>query len=324
MPTRRQLLAALVASVSSTAVVGAKADTWPSRPVRVIVPYPPGGSSDISARFVAESVSRTLGQRFFIDNRPGAGGNVGMEAAAQSSPDGYTVVLGTTAHAINMTLFKNLNYNTLTSFIPVALLTEMPLILVANLDVPARTIEELIALAKAKPRALNYASSGNGQSTHLAAELFASMARIQLTHVPYRGSAPGITDVMAGHVQIMFDTTQSVLPHVQDNRVRPLGISSASRLPIASDIPTIAESGLAGYEAIAWNGFLVPKNTPAAIVKKLNTEVVRTLSEPEMKERFSKLGATSRSTTPDEFASYIANEIAKWGRVVRGSGAKVE
>jgi len=190
MPTRRQLLAALVASVSSTAVVGAKADTWPSRPVRVIVPYPPGGSSDITARFVAESVSRTLGQRFFIDNRPGAGGNVGMEAAAQSSPDGYTVVLGTTAHAINMTLFKNLNYNTLTSFIPVALLTEMPLILVANLDVPARTIAELIALAKAKPRALNYASSGNGQSTHLAAELFASMAGIQLTHVPYRGSAP--------------------------------------------------------------------------------------------------------------------------------------
>ena len=302
----------------------AHAQTWPDRPVRIIVPYPPGGSTDITARLVSEKLTQAMGQRFFIDNRPGAGGNVGMEAAAQAAPDGYTVAVATTAHAINMSLFRNLNYHTLTSFTPVALLTENPLVLVANPAVPARSVQELVALAKQKPGGLNYASSGNGQSTHLAAELFASMAGIKLVHVPYRGSAPAIADVIAGHVQIMFDTTQSVLTHVEDGRVRALGMTSSARLPAAASIPTLQESGLPGYEAIAWNGFLVPKGTPDAIVTQLNAEVVRALQDPDLTERFRKLGATTRPTTSTEFGTYIAAEIHKWGKVVRESGAKVD
>jgi tripartite-type tricarboxylate transporter receptor subunit TctC len=316
----------LLASIATiiTSLSSPRAETWPARPVRIIVPYPAGGSTDITARLVGEKLSQALGQRFYIDNRPGAGGNVGMEAAAQAPADGYTVAVGTTAHAINMTLFKTLSYHTLTSFTPVALLTENPLVLVATPALPAKTVSELIALAKEKPGGLNYASSGNGQSTHLAAELFASMAGIKLVHVPYRGSAPAIADVIAGHVQIMFDTTQSVLTHVEDGRVRALGMTSSSRLPAAAGIATLQESGLPGYEAIAWNGFLVPKGTPDAVVTQLNAEVVRALQDPDLTERFRKLGATTRPTTSTEFGTYIASEIDKWGKVVRESGAKVD
>jgi tripartite-type tricarboxylate transporter receptor subunit TctC len=223
-----------------------------------------------------------------------------------------------------MTLFKELAYDTRTSFAPIALLTENPLVLVVRPDLPAKTVAEFIALAKQKPGALNYASSGNGQSTHLAAELFASMAGITMTHVPYRGSAPAIKDVVAGQVDLMFDTTQSVLPHVQDKAVRALGVTSKARSPAAPEVPTIDESGLPGYEAIAWNGLVAPKGTPDEIVTRLNAEVVRALGEPDLKERFSKLGATTRPTTPDEFGRYISDEIAKWGKVVRDTGAKVE
>ena len=325
MPTRRTFLAGAAGSACLARSGFAQSDNWPSRPVRVIVPYPPGGSSDISARLLSEKLSQAFPQRFFVDNRPGAGGNVGMEVAAQSPPDGYTLALATTAHAINMTLFKNLAYDTVNSFALVALLTENPLLLVVHPSVPAQNIPEFIALAKQKPGGLTYASSGNGQSTHLSAELFASMAGIKMTHVPYRGSAPGIADVIAGHVQLMFDTTQSVLPHVEDRRVRALGVTSKARLATAiGEIPTIAESGLPGYEAIAWNGFLVPKGTPPDIVAKLNAAVVRGLAEPDIKERFGQLRADIRPTTPEEFGAYIRNEIEKWGKVVRESGAKVD
>lgn len=319
MLTRRALTAGLIACPAL-----ARAQSWPSRPLKVVVPYPPGGSSDITARLVVEKMGQALGQRLVVDNRPGAGGNVGMEVAAAAPPDGYTLVLATTAHAINMTLFRQLNYDTRTSFEPIALLTENPLILVVHPSSPAKNVAGLVEDAKARPGQLNYASSGIGQSTHLAAELFCTMAGIKMTHVPYRGSAPGIADVVAGHVQVMFDTTQSVLQHVQDGRVRALGTTSRERLAIAPDIPTIAESGLAGYEAIAWNGFLVPKGTPAWIVKRLNAEVVRAVTDPEIKDRFAKLGATTRATTTEDFGRYIEAEIAKWGEVVRVSGAKVE
>ena len=322
MLSRRSLL--LAAGASALPARLAFADTWPSRPVRIVVPYTPGGSTDITARLIGEKLSQALGQRFIVDNRPGAGGNVGMEATATSPPDGYTLGVATTAHAINMTLFKNLNYDTLKSFAPIALLTENPLLLVVNPSSPAKTVQELIALAKEKPGTLNFASSGNGQSTHLSAELFASMAGIKLTHVPYRGSAPAIADVIAGHVQMMFDTTQSVLQHVGDGRVRALGITSKARLPQAAEIPTIAESGLPGYEAIAWNGLVAPKGTPAEIVAKLNAETVRALGQADIKERFAQLGASLRPTTPEEFGEYMRNEIAKWGKVVVESGARVD
>lgn len=327
MISRRHLAAGilvLAAGAASGAGGVAAAETWPSRPVRIVVPYPPGGSTDITARVIGEMLSQALGQRFIVDNRPGAGGNVGMEAAAQAAPDGYTIVIATTGHAINMSLFKTLNFDTRTSFAPVALLTENPLVLVVHPSLPAKTVPELIALAKDKPGALNYASSGNGSSTHLAAELFATMAGVRMTHVPYRGSAPAIADVIAGHVQLMFDTTQSVLQHVEDGRVRAVAITSAQRLPSAPAIPTVAESGLPGYEAIAWNGVLAPKGTPDDIVAKLNAAILRALADPEVKERFAKLGATLPATTPAAFGAYLDNEVEKWGKVVRSSGAKLE
>ncbi len=322
MIDRRHLCVGLLAA--GAAAGPARAETWPTRPIRLIVPYPPGGSTDITARLVGEKLSQSLGQRLVVDNRPGAGGNVGMEVAAQAAPDGYTFVVGTTAHAINMTLFKTLTYDTRTSFAPIALLTENPLVIVVHPSLPAKSVGELIALGRERPGALNYASSGIGQSTHLAAELFGAMAGIKMTHVPYRGSAPGISDVIAGHVQLMFDTTQSVLGHVEDKRVRAIALTSAERLGIVPDIPTVAESGLPGYEAIAWNGLLAPKGTPDAIVATLNEAVLRALADPEIKDRFTKLGATLPATTPVAFGAYIGKEIEKWGKVVRESGAKVE
>ncbi len=322
---RRDVMTGLAAAgTAATLVEQAFANPWPSRPISVIVPYTPGGSTDVTARIVGERLSAMLGQRLIIDNKPGAGGNLGMEITARATPDGYTLGVNTTAHAINMTLFKTLGYDALGSFEPVALLTENPLVLVVPPNSPVKTAKDLIARAKEKPGALNVATSGLGQSTHLAGELFASMAGIKLTFVPYRGSAPAIADVVASHVDLMFDTTQSVLPQLADGRLRALAITSAERLPVAKDIPTVAETVLPGYVAIAWNGLVAPKGTPAEIVARLNAETVKAMGEPEVAAKFTALGAVSRPLSPDAFRSFIKDEIAKWGEVVRQSGAKIE
>jgi tripartite-type tricarboxylate transporter receptor subunit TctC len=324
MPSRRNFLAAAAALIVVSTATAGLAQSYPSKPVRVVVPYPPGGSTDIVARVIGEQLSQSMGQRFVVDNRPGAGGNIGMQLAAGAEPDGYTVVVGTTAHAINMTLFKDLPYDTVKDFEPIALLTEVPLILVVNPAVEAQSVADLIALAKERPGTLNVASSGNGQSTHLAAEMFNAMAGIKLTHVPYKGSAPAITDVMAGHVQLMFDTVMSALPHVQAGKLRALAVSSAERAPVAPDVPTIAEAALPGYEAIAWNGLFAPAGTPRAIIDQLNAEVVRALQSEKVKEQLASLGATARPTTPSDFSTYVRDEVAKWAKVVKESGATVE
>jgi tripartite-type tricarboxylate transporter receptor subunit TctC len=324
MPSRRNFLAAAAALIVVSTATAGLAQSYPSKPVRVVVPYPPGGSTDIVARVIGEQLSQSMGQRFVADNRPGAGGNIGMQLAAGAEPDGYTVVVGTTAHAINMTLFKDLPYDTVKDFEPIALLTEIPLILVVNPAVEAQSVADLIALAKERPGTLNVASSGNGQSTHLAAEMFNAMAGIKLTHVPYKGSAPAITDVMAGHVQLMFDTVMSALPHVQAGKLRALAVSSAERAPVAPDVPTIAEAALPGYEAIAWNGLFAPAGTPRAIIDQLNAEVVRALQSEKVKEQLASLGATARPTTPSDFSTYVRDEVAKWAKVVKESGATVE
>jgi tripartite-type tricarboxylate transporter receptor subunit TctC len=324
MPSRRNFLAAAAALIVVSTATAGLAQSYPSKPVRVVVPYPPGGSTDIVARVIGEQLSQSMGQRFVVDNRPGAGGNIGMQLAAGAEPDGYTVVVGTTAHAINMTLFKDLPYDTVKDFEPIALLTEIPLILVVNPAVEAQSVADLIALAKERPGTLNVASSGNGQSTHLAAEMFNAMAGIKLTHVPYKGSAPAITDVMAGHVQLMFDTVMSALPHVQAGKLRALAVSSAERAPVAPDVPTIAEAALPGYEAIAWNGLFAPAGTPRAIIDQLNAEVVRALQSEKVKEQLASLGATARPTTPSDFSTYVRDEVAKWAKVVKESGATVE
>jgi tripartite-type tricarboxylate transporter receptor subunit TctC len=326
MLTRRDFLGATAAGlvVAGTGGAASAQSPYPVKPIRLIVPYPPGGSTDIAARVVGEQISQSLGQRFVVDNRPGAGGNIGMQLAATSDPDGYTVVVGTTAHAINMTLFKDLSYDTVKDFEPIALLTEVPLILVVNPALRAQTVEELIALAKQEPGSLDVASSGNGQSTHLAAELFNAMAGVKMTHVPYKGSAPAITDVVAGHVQLMFDTVMSALPHVQAGKLRALAVTSAKRAPVVPDVPTIAEAALPGYEAIAWNGLFAPVGTPRAIIDQLNAEIVKAVQSDKVKEQFASMGATARPTTPDEFASYVRNEVTKWAKVVNESGARIE
>jgi tripartite-type tricarboxylate transporter receptor subunit TctC len=326
MLTRRDFLGATAAGlvVAGTGGAASAQSAYPTKPIRLIVPYPPGGSTDIAARVVGEQIAQSLGQRFVVDNRPGAGGNIAMQLAATSDPDGYTLVVGTTAHAINMTLFKDLSYDTVKDFEPIALLTEVPLMLVVNPSVKAQTVADLIALAKQEPGSLDVASSGNGQSTHLAAELFNAMAGVRMTHIPYKGSAPAITDVVAGHVQLMFDTVMSALPHVQAGKLRALAVTSAKRAPVVPDVPTIAEAALPGYEAIAWNGLFAPVGTPRAIIDQLNAETVKAVQSDAVIKQFASMGATARPTTPDEFASYVRNEVTKWAKVVNESGAKIE
>jgi tripartite-type tricarboxylate transporter receptor subunit TctC len=306
------------------APLSALAQGWPSKPVRLVVPYPPGGPTDIVARVVAERLSAQTGQTFIVDNRAGAGGNLGAEAVAKAAPDGYTLLVATTAHAINKSLFKNLNYDVQRDFVPVSLLTQGPLVLVVNPDFPAKSVSELIAIAKAKPKSVSFASSGNGQSTHLAAELFASMAGAPMTHVPYKGSAPALNDLIAGQVPIMFDTMLSAMQHVKSGRLRALAITGAQRSPAAPDVPTLAESGLPGYQAYAWNGLLAPAGTPPAVINRLSEELKTALSQPAVQEKFSAQGFAATWTAPAQAAGFLQNEVEKWGLTVQQSGAKVE
>ena len=243
---------------------------------------------------------------------------------AKAAPDGYTLLVATTAHAINKSLFKNLNYDVQRDFVPVSLLTQGPLVLVVNPDFPAKSVSELIAIAKAKPKSVSFASSGNGQSTHLAAELFASMAGAPMTHVPYKGSAPALNDLIAGQVPIMFDTMLSAMQHVKSGRLRALAITGAQRSPAAPDVPTLAESGLPGYQAYAWNGLLAPAGTPPAVINRLSEELKTALSQPAVQEKFSAQGFAATWTAPAQAASFLQNEVDKWGLTVQQSGAKVE
>ena len=297
---------------------------YPTRPVKVIVPYPPGGPTDIVARVVFQHVSQALGQPFVIENRAGAGGNIGAEAVAHAAADGYTLLIATTAHAINSSLFKHLNYDVIKDFTPVTLLTQGPLVLVATTSFPANNVRELIALAKAKPDTLNYASSGNGQSTHLSAELFKSMAGIKLAHVPYKGSAPALTDVIAGQVPLMFDTMLSAMPFVRSGKLKALGVTSPVRSTAAPELPTIAESGLPGYQVLAWNGLLAPVGTPKAVIAQLSVELRRAMQLPEIKEKFSVQGFAASWTTPEQFGSFLRAEVETWGATVKASGATLD
>ena len=243
---------------------------------------------------------------------------------AHSAPDGYTLVVATTAHAINPSLFKNLGYRLLKDFAPVSQLTSGPLVIVAHPALPANNVAELIALAKAKPGELNFASSGNGQSTHLAAELFDSMAGVKMKHIPYKGSAPALTDVIAGQTQLMFDTMLSAMPHVKSGKLKALAVTSPKRSPVAPDLPTVAESGLPGYEAIAWNGLLAPAGTPPEVVARLNAELRKALALPEVKDKFEAQGFAASWNTPEAFGGFLQAEVDKWAKVVSASGATVD
>ncbi len=300
------------------------ASAYPTKPVKVVVPYPPGGPTDIVARVVFQQVSESTGQQFVIDNRAGGGGNIGAEAVAHAAADGYTLLVATTAHAINMSLFSGLRYDVIKDFIPVSLLTQGPLVLVATPGFPANNVRELIALAKAKPDTLNFASSGNGQFTHLSGELFNAMSGVKLSHVPYKGSAPALTDVMSGQVPLMFDTMLSAMPFVNAGKLKALAVTSPMRSPAAPKIPTIAESGLPGYEVFAWNGLLAPAGTPKAVVARLSEELKKALQLPQVKEKFSAQGFAASWETPENFGKFLQDEVEKWTKTVRMSKAKVD
>ena len=294
---------------------------YPNKPVKVVVPYPPGGATDIVARIVFQQVSEATGQQFVIENRAGAGGNIGAEFVARAPADGYTLLIATTAHAINMSMFKGLSYDVVKDFTPVTQLTQGPLVLVATPAFPANNVRELIALAKAKPDTLNFASSGNGQSTHLSAELFNSMAGIKLSHVPYKGSSPALTDVMAGQVPLMFDTMLTAMPFVKAGKLKALAVTSPQRSPAAPDVPTIAESGLPGYEVFAWNGLLAPAGTPKAVIAQLSEELKKAMQLPQVKEKFSVQGFAASWNTPEQFGGFLRAEVNKWAKTVKASGA---
>jgi tripartite-type tricarboxylate transporter receptor subunit TctC len=305
--------------------LGAFAQSYPSRPIRLVVPFPAGGTTDILAREAAQKLTEALGQAVVVDNRPGAAGNIGSDLVAKSAPDGYTLLMGTVGtHAINPSLYSKMPYDHVKDFAPVVLVAGVPNVLVVNPTLPVNSVADLIKLAKDKPGQINFASSGSGTSIHLSGELFKTMAGVDMTHVPYKGSSPALTDLIGGQVQIMFDNLPSALPQIKGGRLRAIAVTSLKRAPVLPDIPTINESGLPGFEASSWFGVLAPAGTPAAIVARINTEVNKWLQSADAREKLLGQGAEAAGGSPERFANHIRAESEKWAKVVKVSGAKVD
>jgi tripartite-type tricarboxylate transporter receptor subunit TctC len=303
----------------------ARAQDYPTKPIHLVVPFAAGGATDVLARLVGERLTASLGQQVVVDNRPGAGGNIGSDLVARAEPDGYTILMGAVGtHAINPSLYPKMPYDPVKDFAPVTLVASVPNVLVVNPEVPAKSVQELIDLAKAKPGELNFASSGNGTSIHLSGELFKAMTGTDIVHVPYKGSGPAVTDLLGGQVQMMFDNMPSSLPHVKAGKLRALGVTSAKRSPALPEVPTIAEAGVPSYDATSWFGILAPAGTSEPVVTRLQGAIVQALGEPEMRQRMADLGAEPVGDTPAEFGQFIAAEIAKWAKVVNDAGVKLE
>jgi tripartite-type tricarboxylate transporter receptor subunit TctC len=324
----RVITAVMAGALGAAALAGAgivHGQSYPAKPVRFIIGFSPGGPSDILTRLVGTKLSEVMGQPFVFENRPGAGGNIAGDAAAKSPPDGYTLLMGNNSIlATNAALYKNMPFDPVKDLDPVSLIAAQPNILVVHPSVPAKNVKELIALAKARPGELNYASSGSGAAAHLAAELFKSMTGTQMAHIPYKGAAPALADVLAGQCQLIFATSLSVQPHIRSGRLRPLAVTTAKRARANPELPTIAEAGVPGFEANTWHGIVVPARTPQPIVARLNTEINRVLQLPDVRERIEGLGGEILGGTPQQFAAYVQKEIPKWTKVVRESGAKAE
>jgi tripartite-type tricarboxylate transporter receptor subunit TctC len=320
---RRCLHLAAGAAVLPAAPRIAWAQTYPLRPVRMIVPFGPGGGTDIVARLIGQWLTERLGQTFVIENRPGAGGNLGTEAVVRAPPDGYTIVLIGAPSAINATLYDNLNFNFIRDIAPVAIIVSFPNVMVVNPSVPAKSVPEFIAYAKANPGKINMASPGSGSTPHVAGELFKMMTGVNMVHVPYRSVAAGMTDLLSGQVQVTFGTTASTVEYVRAGTLRALAVTTAMRSEALPDVPTIAQF-VPGYEASAWFGAGAPRNTPAEIVDKLNREINGCLADPKLQARIADLGGIAMTSSPADFGRRIAEETEKWARVVKFSGAKAE
>ena len=302
----------------------ALAQSYPARPVRIVVPFPPGGATDVMARVVAQKLNESWPQQAVVENKPGASGTLGSDLVAKSAPDGYTLLLQGTQHSINLSLYKQLPYDTLRDFAPVAYIAAAPFLLVVHPSVPANSVAELIAYIKARPGGANYGSSGVGGAAHLAGEIFKTSAGVQLTHIPYKGAAPAMADLLGGQVPMVFDPIPTSLTQVRSGRIKALAITSARRSALMPELPTVAESGLPGFDVAAWFGLYAPAATPKDIVAKLNADVNRVLQLPEVKEKFAALGAESLPMTPDQFALHLRAEIARFARAIRESGATAE
>jgi tripartite-type tricarboxylate transporter receptor subunit TctC len=296
---------------------------YPSKPVKIVVAFPPGGGNDVVARFVAQRLAAAIGQQFIVENKPGAGGSIGFEAGVKSQPDGYTLTLIANSYATNPNFYK-LKFDPVADITPIVQISQGPLVVVANPSLPAKSIRELIALAKAKPGSINFASSGSGSVLHLGGELFASMAGIKLTHVPYKGAGPALTDTLAGQTNLMLGPNATVMPHVRAGRLRALAVTTTQRLPVEPDIPTVAEAGVPGYEVILWFGLIGPKGLPRAVVDRINSEVLTLLKARETPELLQNDGMFPAGGTPEQFGETIEKEIELWRKVAREAGLQLE
>ena len=320
MRRRSVLLGATAAAVAAPAL----AQSFPSKPVRLVVPYTPGGGADTTARLVAPRLQEALGQTVVIDNKPGAGGSIGDDAVAKAAPDGHTLLIGAFAHAVNPSLMGRMPFRTPEDFAPISLLVTVPELLVVTPSFPAKTVQDLVAMAKAQPGKLSYASSGNGSAQHLAAELFKMRTGTDIQHVPYKGGSLAVADVAAGHVPFYFGNMSAALPQARGGKVRALAVTSPKRSPAAPEVPTMAESGVEGCEIFEWNALLAPAATPPEIVKRLHAEVAKVMAMDEVRARFADLGAQPVGSNPEELAAFLKLEMAKWAEVVKAANIRIE
>ena len=320
----RLLQTSLLCGVLAAVAPAVWAQAYPGKPVRMIAASSPGSAVDIVARIVAQKLSEQMGQQVIIDNRAGAGGNLGAELAAKAVPDGYTLFMGTPAHAINTGLYRKLNYDLVRDFAPVSQVTSGAYVIVVHPSLPVKSVKELITLARSKPGQLNYASAGSGNATHLAGELFNSLAKVRLVHVPYKGSGPAVTDLVGGQVQLMFANLVAALPQVKAGRLRALAVTGEKRTAAAPALPTVIEAGVPGYVVLSWFGVLAPVSTPREIVMRLNAELIQAMRAPEMRDKLAGDGAEPTTGTPEQFAAFIKSEITQWTTVVRNAGITAE
>lgn len=325
-PRLSRMLSGVAAGVISAFALSAPAQAagYPDKPVRIVVGFSAGGTTDVIARIMAKELTQQLGQSFVVENKPGGGSNIATDYVARATPDGYTVLFVAVTSAINQTLYKNVNFDLVNDFTPVALGAKVPNVLVVNPQVPVKSVKELVDYAKKNPGKLAFASSGSGTSIHMAGELFKQTAGIDVLHVPYKGSAPAITDLIGGQVQFMFDNMPSSWPHVQNGKLRALAVTTKERSKSAPDLPTMQESGFANFDVSSWFGMIAPKGTPPEVVEKLNAAMVKALDNPEVIKAYESLGAVGQKTTPAEFGAFIKAEVDGWAPVVKASGAKVD